>query len=86
MGTIVTARHLSRISDMVSRSSGKVVLGGTHMTGFSPLDGIDLSKGAFFAPTIVTDVDSSDELWREEVFGPVVVVRKFIVRLPEWSL
>lgn len=79
MGTVISERHLLRIADMVKRSPGSIVLGGTRLTGISPLDGFDLSKGNFFAPTIITDVDTKDELWQEEVFGPVVVVKSFAV-------
>ncbi|KAH8105036.1 aldehyde dehydrogenase [Phellopilus nigrolimitatus] len=77
MGTVISMRHLQRITGMVERSSGSVILGGAALSGPSPLDNFDLSKGSFFAPTIVTDIDTQDELWQEEVFGPVVVVRKF---------
>ncbi|KAI5118774.1 hypothetical protein M0805_005655 [Coniferiporia weirii] len=77
MGTVISARHLQRISGMVGRSSGTIVLGGSRMDGRSSLDDFDLSKGTFYAPTIVTDIDTEDELWKEEVFGPVVVVKKF---------
>jgi betaine-aldehyde dehydrogenase len=34
-------------------------------------------KGYFIAPTVVLDCDTSDRIWREEVFGPVVCVRPF---------
>jgi delta 1-pyrroline-5-carboxylate dehydrogenase len=51
------------------------------MEGKSSLDGFDLSKGSFYAPTIIEDVSPEDELWQEEVFGPVVVVKKFSVSL-----
>lgn len=49
------------------------------MTGTSPLDGFDLSSGCFYSPTVVTDIETDDELWKEEVFGPVVVVKRFEV-------
>jgi delta 1-pyrroline-5-carboxylate dehydrogenase len=49
------------------------------MMGHSPLDGYDLSKGSFYPPTVITDVNLQDELWSEEIFGPVVVVQKFRV-------
>jgi len=47
------------------------------MEGPSPLDGFDLSKGSFYPPTVLTDIDLQSELWKEETFGPVVVVQKF---------
>lgn len=47
------------------------------MAGISELDGFDLSAGSFYAPTVIEDIDLEDELWREEVFGPILVVTKF---------
>ena len=34
-------------------------------------------KGAFLEPTVVLDVETSDRVWRDEVFGPVVCIRPF---------
>lgn len=68
-----------RVHDIVCRSTGTIVAGGYIMEEPSPLDGFDLSKGAFYAPTVITDVDLKDEVWTEEIFGPVVVVQKFRV-------
>ena len=65
---------------MVKRTSGTVLIGGEQMQGLSPLDNFDLSKGSFFAPTIITDIETTDELWQEEIFGPVIVIKKFAVR------
>ena len=64
---------------MVSRSSGTILLGGRQLENKSELDDFDLSKGSFYSPTIITDIDSMDELWQEEVFGPVVILKKFSV-------
>jgi len=47
------------------------------MTGTSALDGFDLSSGSFFAPTVIEDISVEDELWKEEVFGPILVVTMF---------
>lgn len=49
------------------------------MTGISDLDGFDFSKGSFYPPTVITNVEVEDEIWQEEVFGPVVVVKRFKV-------
>lgn len=62
------------------RQSGKIVAGGERMTGKSALDDFDFSEGSFYPPTVITDVDTKDEIWQEEIFGPVVVVSKFRVR------
>ncbi|TYJ25762.1 hypothetical protein E1A91_A07G071400v1 [Gossypium mustelinum] len=45
---------------------GPVVSGGQH-----------LKKGFFVEPTIITDVTTSMQIWREEVFGPVLCVKTF---------
>lgn len=82
MGTVISLRQLERMQGMVQRGVGTVLAGGQRMTGLSPLDGYDLSQGAFFPPTVITDVPTEDDLWREEIFGPVVVVKRFCVRLP----
>ena len=67
---------------MISRTNGTILIGGDRLSGPSSLDGFDLSRGSFFAPTIITDIDTEDELWQEEIFGPVIVVKKFSVRCP----
>ncbi len=79
MGTVISPQSLSRIEGMMSRTKGKVIFGGQRMTGKSELDNFDFSQGSFFPPTVIVDVDTSDELWVEEVFGPVVVVKRFSV-------
>ncbi|KAJ3560435.1 hypothetical protein NP233_g10840 [Leucocoprinus birnbaumii] len=77
MGTVISTDHLKRIEDMVMRTSGKITIGGGRMTGTSDLDGFDFSTGSFYSPTVIVDIETEDELWKEEVFGPVVVVRRF---------
>ncbi|KAJ3786574.1 aldehyde dehydrogenase domain-containing protein [Lentinula aff. detonsa] len=77
MGSIISLSQLERIEAMVGRTKGRIVGGGRRMTGVSDLDGFDFSGGSFFPPTVVTDISLDDELWQEEVFGPVVVVKKF---------
>jgi betaine-aldehyde dehydrogenase len=34
-------------------------------------------RGFFLEPTVVLDCETSDRIWREEVFGPVVCIRPF---------
>ncbi|KAI4526590.1 aldehyde dehydrogenase [Schizophyllum commune Loenen D] len=77
MGTVISLKQLEKIEAMMSRSKGAVLTGGKRLEGKSELDGYDFSKGAFFPPTVVADVGVEDELWQEEVFGPVVVVKNF---------
>ena len=74
---------------MVKQASktASIVAGGEQMIGTSELDGFDFSKGSFYPPTVITEVETTDEIWQEEVFGPVVVVKRFEVRnVPPLSL
>lgn len=77
MGTVISQASLQRLEAVVSRTKGKVLIGGTRMTGTSALDGYDLSAGSFYAPTVIEDISIEDELWKEEIFGPILVVTKF---------
>ncbi|KAJ7498657.1 aldehyde dehydrogenase [Mycena latifolia] len=81
MGTVISERHLMRIQTMLDKclASGKgdVLTGGQRLTGKSELDGFDFDCGSFYAPTIIADVDTSNDLWQEEIFGPVVVAKRF---------
>jgi acyl-CoA reductase-like NAD-dependent aldehyde dehydrogenase len=79
MGSVISQHHLQRIDAIVKRSSktAAILAGGEPMTGLSELDGLDFSKGSFYPPTVIVNVGIEDEIWREEVFGPVVVVKRF---------
>lgn len=88
MGTVISLEHLTRIDDFVKRASktASIITGGQRMSGLSELDGFDFSKGAFYPPTVLTDVNTEDDIWQEEVFGPVVVIKRFTVDLFLFSL
>lgn len=80
MGTVISTHHLQRIHSMVeARNSGTILTGGEPLKDRSSLDGFIFSRGSFYPPTLIADVDLEDALWNEEVFGPVVVLRKFEV-------
>ena len=87
MGTIISESHLHRIQKMVDErpTAARILTGGKRLTGKSTLDEFDLSKGLFYPPTVIDGVESQDQLWREEVFGPVVVVKKFTVSQPHFT-
>ncbi|KAI0298920.1 aldehyde dehydrogenase domain-containing protein [Russula brevipes] len=78
MGSVISVHHLRRIHGMVEqRSSGTILAGGEPLKGRSLLDGFNFSRGSFYPPTVIADVSLNDALWKEEVFGPVVVLNKF---------
>ncbi|KAJ7068539.1 aldehyde dehydrogenase [Mycena amicta] len=82
MGTVISERHLSRIQSMLDESlksdpDAILVTGGQRLTESSSLDSFDFSQGSFFPPTIISNISTSSELWKEEIFGPVVVAKSF---------
>ena len=80
MGSVISKHSLDRMVSMVEkRKSGNLLIGGQRMTGLSPLDGHDLSEGYFYSPTVISEISTEDELWQEEIFGPVIVVKRFKV-------
>jgi hypothetical protein len=81
MGTVISPVHLGRIQKMVQdhQDDGVLMAGGERMYGTSDLDGFNFEKGAFFPPTVITDIDLNSPLWKEEIFGPVVVAKRFQV-------
>ncbi|KAH9018615.1 aldehyde dehydrogenase domain-containing protein [Lactarius hengduanensis] len=78
MGSVISTHHLQRIHSMVeTRNSGTILTGGEPLKDRSSLDRFNFSRGSFYPPTVITDVSLEDALWKEEVFGPVVVLKKF---------
>jgi aldehyde dehydrogenase (NAD+) len=75
-----------RIGSMVSQGQRKSVLGMVQkgvdqgaklaLGGKAPADQA-LSAGAFVEPTILTGVEASNTVWKEEVFGPVLALMPF---------
>ncbi len=72
-GPLVSHAHRDRVAAHVeaARSWGaKVVCGGREPGGA-------LTRGAYYEPTLVTGIDVTAPIWRDEVFGPVLVVLAF---------
>uniref|UniRef100_A0A674EHV7 Aldehyde dehydrogenase n=1 Tax=Salmo trutta TaxID=8032 RepID=A0A674EHV7_SALTR len=63
MGRIVTPRHWRRLMDMLENSKGKVVIGGESR-----------EEDRYIAPTVLVDVQESDALMQEEIFGPILPI------------
>ena len=82
MGSVISLHHLQRIDNVVKRTknAGSTILaGGERLFGRSEIGDFSFSNGAFYPPTVIADVAIEDEIWKEEVFGPVVVVKRFSV-------
>ncbi|WAC54775.1 gamma-aminobutyraldehyde dehydrogenase [Gordonia sp. SL306] len=70
LGSLISRSHRDKVAAMVDRarrSDARVVTGGAVPDG----------PGAFFPPTLVADVAEDSEIYRDEVFGPVLTASPF---------
>jgi acyl-CoA reductase-like NAD-dependent aldehyde dehydrogenase len=72
MGPLIREVQRQRVADMVNAA---VRHGATVATGGRAPE--HLTKGFYYEPTLLTEVDSQDTIAQEEVFGPVGVVIGF---------
>ncbi|QDS68867.1 hypothetical protein FKW77_007474 [Venturia effusa] len=72
-GPQVTKQQYERVLSYIE--SGKSE-GATLVSGGEPVKDVN-GKGFFIAPTIFTDVKDSMKIYREEIFGPFVVISSF---------
>ncbi|XP_029945785.1 aldehyde dehydrogenase family 3 member B1 [Salarias fasciatus] len=63
LSRIVSPRHCTRLTELLEKTSGKVVIGGES----DPED-------KYIAPTVVVDVAEDDALMKEEIFGPILPI------------
>jgi 1-pyrroline dehydrogenase len=68
MGPVISKAQQDRVLGFLDRAKGAKVLTGGGTNG---------DRGFFVKPTIVVDVDQTDEIVQREVFGPVVTVQRF---------
>ncbi|MEZ0340161.1 gamma-aminobutyraldehyde dehydrogenase [Mycobacterium sp. pV006] len=71
LGPLISAAHRNKVAGMVARAPGE---GGRIVCGGVASDG----PGFFYRPTVIADVAESSEVWRDEIFGPVLTVRPFV--------
>lgn len=74
MGALVSRQHFKRVMDYIesAKAEGARVVTGGHAVTEGALAG-----GCFIAPTIFADVTPAMRIAREEVFGPVLAVRRW---------
>ena len=68
MGPVISKSQQERVFGFLERAKGASVLTGGDSNG---------DRGFFVSPTIVADVEQTDEIVQREVFGPVVTVQRF---------
>ncbi|CAJ1943948.1 unnamed protein product [Sphenostylis stenocarpa] len=72
LGPVVSEGQYEKVLKFISNAKSE---GATILTGGSRPE--HLKKGFFVEPTVITDVTTSMQIWREEVFGPVLCVKTF---------
>ncbi len=75
IGAVISRAHRDKVEQYVAvakEEGGTVVAGGKRpdLTG-------SFADGAFFEPTVITDVDETCRITQEEVFGPLVTIQRF---------
>lgn len=74
LGPLASAPQLERVSTAVDRGRDEdadVLVGGHRLTK-APLD-----RGYYYAPTVIDGIETTMAVWRDEIFGPVTVVKAF---------
>jgi betaine-aldehyde dehydrogenase len=74
MGTLISQAQVERVEGFVKRAKDA---GGTIVTGGKRPRVSGFERGAFYAPTIVSDVAQDADIVQNEVFGPVLAVLPF---------
>jgi acyl-CoA reductase-like NAD-dependent aldehyde dehydrogenase len=73
LGPLVTFAQRDRVAGFVDRARGA----GASILAGGQVPGGELSKGAYYAPTLVTGAPQESEIVQEEIFGPVLVALPF---------
>lgn len=69
VGTLADTKQLEHVLKgiEIGKESGKIITGGSRKG----------TTGCYVQPTIFVDVEEDSKLWREEVYGPVVLIKSF---------
>lgn len=74
LGPLISEEHLQRVEDYVKLG---IAEGATLFSGGQRLSSPPFDRGAYFPPTIFTNVDNGMTIAQEEIFGPVTAVIPF---------
>ena len=70
VGPLIDDKQRSKVAELVEDATGR---GASVVVGGSPTG----EAGYFFQPTVLTDVPTEADLFREEIFGPVAPITTF---------
>jgi len=69
---LISRKQQDRVQSMIANNTkGHTICGGDVPTNPG------LADGAYFAPTLIVDVDPASQIAQEEIFGPVLTVNSF---------
>ncbi|TAJ49094.1 MAG: aldehyde dehydrogenase family protein [Herbiconiux sp.] len=73
-GTMINEAQYRKVMDYLDIARAE---GATVVTGGGKPDGAEFERGLFIAPTVLTGIDMTKTVAREEIFGPVLSVIPF---------
>ena len=74
MGALIHPAHMHKVLSYIESGQQE---GAKLVTGGHRLSGEEFDSGCFVAPTILDQVQPSMRVFQEEIFGPVLVIRRF---------
>jgi len=74
MGPLVNDAQRKKVIAYIEKAKAE---GAKLACGGKIPEGADLKNGYFFEPTVLVDVNAHSHIFKEEVFGPVVLINKF---------
>ncbi|MBC9226466.1 aldehyde dehydrogenase family protein [Aeromicrobium sp. 636] len=74
MGSLISQRHRTTVDSLVHSA---VDAGATLLAGGAPVEPGGLTDGAFYAPTVLGDVQDDNPAARTEAFGPMASVLSY---------
>jgi acyl-CoA reductase-like NAD-dependent aldehyde dehydrogenase len=69
IGPLVSTKHREGVETFIetARQTRRKIMGADR----------PYNRGAYLSPTIILEPEVTDQVWREEIFGPVVCIRRF---------
>jgi len=74
MGPLISDAQRKKVIAYIDKTKAE---GGKVLCGGKIPENAELKNGYFFEPTVLVDVGAHSHIFKEEVFGPVVLIHKF---------